>query len=687
MHDYLVTLPNKIKRGFLMKKFIKRTAVIILTVSMLFTNTFFAYGNVAEVQEVPQYIPLRLAFEGAGAEVRWSEGQIFASMVDGNKWVFTPGAAEVLINSDETPLAFPVIMADGRAMISFNDVAFLFGDAGEYTQTVMTAVTTALQVMEISAIPGMTIAIVDAETGFTWTQGLGYADSVNNVFVDEHTLFQIGSTSKPFTAVAVMQLVEAGIIDLDEPIVTYIPEFSMFPSPIFGGNSDNITVRMLLNNTSGILGDWLYAFYYTGHEHYQGVMNGLLDWLATREMSFEEGTRFDYANNNWTLLGILVAKMTGHSNYFEGFDQYTTENIFEPLGMERSTFVLPQDLNNVAMPYIVSGEQDIMTVVGPLSAGSMFSSAHDMARFMHTILGDGTLDNRHLLSQDTIAYMLQKQTNNVEMEPPFLGYGLGFIHMAGSDGFKSVGHGGGTIHYFTEMIFDLDSSLGVFVSANSTTGATSVSSVASAILQSAIIEKGGEVHLTPSLINHDVVPITLSSSEVETLARFEGIYSFGAFGIMDLKLIDDTLTAAASGMIIELIPMSDGTFESMLGRFSFESVDDSINATLIVMGIMGVQGTKINIEEHLATEDFAQWVGVYNFVPKVANEVIQITPITIFINDMGIPMMSMQSAMGVQEVMLTLVDDMWFLQNLPVRFSLDEDGVANIDLVGGRFVR
>lgn len=102
-------------------------------------------------------------------------------------------------------------------------------------------------------------------------------------------MFQVGSTSKPFTAVAVMQLVEQGIIDLDEPIVTYIPEFSLLTSPVFGGNSDNITTRMLLSNTSGIISNWLYAFYVTGDETYQGNMNGLLEWLPTREMSFEEG--------------------------------------------------------------------------------------------------------------------------------------------------------------------------------------------------------------------------------------------------------------------------------------------------------------------------------------------------------------------------------------------------------------
>ena len=110
----------------------------------------------------------------------------------------------------------------------------------------------ATEIMEALSIAGMTIAVVDIDSGFIWLQGLGYANAATREPVTEYTLFSVGSTAKTFTAVAVMQLVEAGLLDLDEPIVTYLPEFSLLPNPAFGGDFRNITARMLLAHVSGV---------------------------------------------------------------------------------------------------------------------------------------------------------------------------------------------------------------------------------------------------------------------------------------------------------------------------------------------------------------------------------------------------------------------------------------------------
>ena len=89
----------------------------------------------------------------------------------------------------------------------------------DFTDTIATAHTTIADAMEAHNITGLAIALIDASTGFTWTQGFGYADTATESLVDEHTLFQIASTSKPFTAISVMQLVEEGLIELDSPLI------------------------------------------------------------------------------------------------------------------------------------------------------------------------------------------------------------------------------------------------------------------------------------------------------------------------------------------------------------------------------------------------------------------------------------------------------------------------------------
>jgi len=675
-----------------MKRFMKKAIAAALTATMLFANVLHVSANTDGTHEMSAHIPIRLFFEAIGAEVNWAQGQVIISMPGGDEWTLTPGAANALLNSEEIQLNSPIAISDSRAMISFDDAAVLFAGTSEFPQTVTTAALTAIQAMEAAGVTGLTMALVDAQTGYTWTQGLGFADSINNIIVDEHTLFQVGSSSKPFTAVAVMQLVEQGIIDLDEPIVTYIPEFSLLPGSILGGNSDNVTTRMLLSNTSGIIRDWFSAFYVTGYEHYQGVMNGLLEWLPTREMSFEEGTMYEYANAGWTLLGILVARMTGHSNYFEGFAQQTSENIFAPLGMERSTFVFTDAMTNFARPYLAAGAQDVMTIVPTLSAGSLFSSSHDMARFMHAILGGGSLDGQRLLQQDTIEYMLQKHTPDDPSGHVFTDYGLGFGYMISADGFETVGHGGNTIHYHTEMIFNTESGLGVFVSTNTVAGALIANPVAITILQSALMEKTGHVPRiavaeSPVSIDPNAVPIELSPEELETFTQFEGIYSFGALGIWTLELIDGVFTWIGPE-VYTLTPMSDGTFDSMFGRYQLIQTEDGTIA-LLHSEMGSLPGVRLdNIEDLMAPEGFTEWVGAYNFVPRLANEVPLIqAQLVVAINDLGIAMLQLVTPMGTQEVMLDRVGDAWFFAGMPIIFNLNEDGAASIDLMGAQFVR
>ena len=381
-------------------------------------------------------------------------------------------------------LAFSMIFAPFTNLLA-NEIVH----ATSMPRTISVATSTANRLMQEHNVPGVAISIIDAHTGFTWTRGFGYADTIAGIPVDPHTRFQIASTSKPFTAIAVMQLVEQGLVGLDNPVVTYIPEFSMWPSTRFGGNSDDITVRMLLNNTSGIVPDKFWGFLTYGRHYHQPVDN-LIPWLATQEMIFVPGTRFNYANNNWTLLGILVARVMGYNNYVYGFAEHVENYIFEPIGMYRSTFLFDNHLQ-IAMPYGLNGTQDPMHVTNKIAAASMISTAYDISRFMHNILGSDPI-----LPTDTITYMLQKHTDHVAMSSrQITGYGLGFIHTQTTDGFQVVGHGGNLIHYHTEMVFNPESGLGVFVATNSRNGFNLASHLAIYTLGTAVLEKTGQLTL------------------------------------------------------------------------------------------------------------------------------------------------------------------------------------------------
>ncbi|MCL1924921.1 MAG: beta-lactamase family protein, partial [Defluviitaleaceae bacterium] len=325
--------------------------------------------------------------------------------------------------------------------------------------------------MEAHNVTGLTIALVDSEKDFTWAQGFGYANTNLNLPVNADTLFQIGSTSKPFTAIAIMQAVEIGLINLDNPVNTYLTDFI----------HDSVTVRQLLNNTSGIVTNFLRDFLTIGSIHGTAQFKDIIPFLNSTNLTFEPGTQFEYANNNWQLLGMILASVHGHENLFNGF-VYETDSVLQNIGMERSTFMFSPYLTNIAMPHTSSElEQHGMYLVSQLPAGSMLSSANDMAIAMKYMLG-GNLD-----------YLMKSHTNNIEdlsFMPSMEWYGLGFMQI--NDGsLTTIGHGGNIVHYHTEMIMHPETGLGVFLSTNSTTGVNIASTTARDILLTAVNEKLG----------------------------------------------------------------------------------------------------------------------------------------------------------------------------------------------------
>ncbi|MCL2405305.1 MAG: serine hydrolase [Defluviitaleaceae bacterium] len=685
-----------------MKNFTKRVTALVLAVSMMFASASIVHANVAEDMML---LPLRTIFEDAGASVDWVDGVAVIVMPNGDEWVFTPGAYAATLNSYDVPLSTPITVTNGVARISIVDLALFYTEGkvdfnisfpyqsqaadteplGELAVTTATAMATAPAFMEAVGVTGLTMAIVDTQTGFTWTHGFGYADSVGGLPVDEHTLFQVGSTSKPFTAIAIMQLVEQGLIDLDTPLVHYIPEFSMLPSPVLGGDSDDVTVRMLLTNTAGIPGNKLYGWLITGEEQYHGHMNNLLEWLPTRDLVFPPGMAFDYSNNGWTLLSILVARVMGYDNYFEGFTAHANETIFAPLGMERSTFEFTPGLTNVSMAYTTLGVQDVMHTVSPIGAGGLLSSAHDMAIFMHAI-GSGEA----LLSQEALGYM--KQTHSV-MAPGVIDYGLGFLRMFVGD-LELVGHGGNITHFHTEMLIDQETGLGVFVSTNTISGILIASALAITVMETAITEKTG---IAPALLpppGQDATDgaLALSEEELIALAAFEGLYHFGESGIWEMTIIDGTLTWSNGGITFELTPLPDGTFDSIAGNYSFELVDGEPTVTHTNGGEQFTT-TRIDAGDDDAfapPEGFSDWVGVYVFKPQVTNEAALVLQLIVGVNALGNPVITIiqpiHTYIGLSEAPLVEYNGNWIVGTMPVIFIVDEDGNRSIDILGGLFV-
>ena len=593
---------------------------ILLLFSLIFAIAPVALADDAD-NRAPSLIPVRSFFEEAGGNVYWDD-ENRSITADFETVTYTLFADSLVARRDDVAISmqYGIVIEQGQAFIAEIDLmGLLYGlesDSGYLGLTISAVRQSAAQLMEMLSISGMTIAMVDAENGFTWTEGFGFADT--DVPVDEYTLFGLGSISKSFTAVAVMQLAEAGVIDLDEPVVTYLPDFRV-PADLITGDGDyrNITPRMLLSHASGMQSDWIPGFMTTGG-YYPAYMDDFLDLITALPLGTPEGAAFSYSNAGYTVLGALVAAMTGDDGYFDGYAGYARDHILTPLGMDSTTFLLEeQHLPYLAKPYIDAATQDEFIYMNTLSAGGLYSNAHDMARFMHAILNNGAYEDEgsRVLSPNSVKQMMTLQDFHFQEAPDIMGdmrLGMGFYQTTGLDGFAYMGHGGNLIHYHSFMAFDPDSGLGVLASVNSISGIAAPKAMASSILQSAVMEKTGSLNLPAS--DASVEPIALAGGE---LNKHEGFYTFaGADDLLRIAVLEDgllyMLNMPGVPMPLALMPLSDGSFVNPdLGvRFWFEEFHGE---TLLYLGEFKsiLAGAKLDPEILIPDESFSRWVGTY----------------------------------------------------------------------------
>ncbi|MCL1842394.1 MAG: serine hydrolase [Defluviitaleaceae bacterium] len=628
-------------KGMRMKRCFCKAIAVLLMLAMV-----GVWPAVAGAEE--SLIPLREAIEVIGGTIEWNDSDRSITMVLGEATViFFADSNRALVNGIEITLPHPVIIENDRAFSHYENIdhAFLhaagLGDAflGE---TILAATISVPAVMEQLSIPGMVVAIVDVNENFAWVQGFGYADTTRNHLVDENTVFRLGSISKPFTAIAIMQLVEEGILDLNTPIIEYLPDFSINPSGILGGDYRNITAQMLLTHTSGITSNFLGYRHVTLDGYDAEFLNNFLENLSRYFMFQPEDTVFSYNNNGYVLLGAMVAHLTGDDNFTDDFIAYTTENIFAPAGMESTAFKLDSALlSRFAMPYIDANTPDAIIYYNPLPTGAILSSASDMVRFMNIVLAD----DGALLAPGTFRRM--KQAHDTDFTIAGFEYGLGFMRMTTEDGFQATGHNGSLIHHNADVFFDMDSGLGVFVAANSITGMGVPNSVALSLLQSAVMEKTGTINALPARAQADATPIELT----DELLALAGFYTGQLTAFIEVGESGGMYMSSPALPQLEtfpITPMSDGSFDSLLGRLWFDRVEeDGEYVYALMLGNIGNNflGIRVDREYFIATEAFMPWVGTF-IAQFDENEIGIVTAYTYFVDENGMAFLQTSQLTG-----------------------------------------
>src|SRR5215203_911654 len=301
--------------------------------------------------------------------------------------------------------------------------------------------------MRETGAPGMTLSLANRD-GLVRVSTYGYADTKIGLRVAPETMFEIGSVSKSFVGLVLMQLRDEGKLDLNKPIVEYLPWLKI------SSKFDAITTHHILSHTSGLPGAPL-------------LLDALLGELWT---GYSPGKRFLYSNTGYNILGFLIEALDKRP-----FAEAMRARMLIPLGMAASSPVITNDLRKqMAVGYEPLSEGKPFPALGPLAeaqwlevdiaAGSIASTPGDMAKYMQMLLNRGALPKGRLLSEEGFELFTKSAINSpFRGEPAAYGYG---VWVSEIDGHTRLRHTGGMVAFSSSIDVDLTAGVGAFASVN-----------------------------------------------------------------------------------------------------------------------------------------------------------------------------------------------------------------------------
>lgn len=373
--------------------------------------------------------------------------------------------------------------------------------------------------MEELNISGLAVGLVH-EGDIISARGYGYADgTLQQQAVTPDMGFQIGSTSKLFTALAVMQLVESGQLALDEDIRTYLPAFN--PKTLDPDNRE-VTLRNLLSHHSGIPSSFLKDFVLA--EPDPEAFMATSQWLSDTYLTWPNQTVFAYCNVCYSLMGELIANVSQQS-----YESYVQDHIFQPLNLTHSqVFGVPGTGRNVSG--FTAGEPAEPLIIKDVPAGSYLMSARDMARFAKALVDTAQGEQSGWIMPRTLNAMFEPQNEGLPMDADF-SIGLGFW-LSNHESYPIVGHGGTIPPFYSELKVIPETGTAVFIASNDNMGHNMVldqlaSEVFDLLLPKRAASVGDGSHQPPA------TPIA------------DGHYNLGGLGLL-------TITTEGTGRYVEL---------------------------------------------------------------------------------------------------------------------------------------
>ena len=325
--------------------------------------------------------------------------------------------------------------------------------------------------------PGETgcAALVAIKGEVVYRKAFGMANLELNVPMKPDMVFRVGSITKQFTAIAVLQLMEQGKLSLQDDITRFIPDY---PTQAY-----KITIEHLLTHTSGIKS-------YTNVPEFAGYAKDdftpaeAIDKFKNLPMEFAPGTKWNYNNSGYFLLGYIIEKVSGKS-----YREYIEQNLFEPAGMTSSLYGSDAKIvENRAYGYEPNGDRpsnaEYISMLLPYSAGAIMTTVGDLYKWNRALIS-GKLVKKETLEKAFSEYKLSNGKGT--------GYGYGWM-LRQIQGSRTIEHGGAINGYLSNAIYLPDEDVFVAVFSNNTAKSPDAVSVKMAAL--AISRPAGYTEIT-----------------------------------------------------------------------------------------------------------------------------------------------------------------------------------------------
>lgn len=493
-----------------------------------------------------------------------------------------PGAA-FAAELPQTDLLVPAALSPVTPAPDSHDSTLLARSAQPTAQTALTVDERVQLLLDAGAgIASIQYAMMDS--GEIVESGVGgvYSKQENRLLTTEN-LFGIGSTSKMFTTAAMMRLADQGKVDLDRPVTDYIPEFTMADA-----RYKDITVRMLLNHSSGLMGS-TYGNGFLFDDADTQAHDTLLADLATQTLKADPGAFSVYCNDGFTLAEIVIERVSGMS-----FTDFIHQEITGPLSMAH-TKTMQDDFDRSSIvrtynPYAPDQETptDAVNIIG---TGGVYATAEDLCRFAQIFTGEA--DVLTDASREATFHKEYADGQWLDVENNTVGYGLGWdsvdLYPFNLYGIQAVTKGGDTLLMHNSLIVLPEYGLSAAVSSSGGSSAY-CQMLATSLLLDQLEEKGIITERLSALDSFTPAEQTALDADMK---QYEGLYG-DSTSLMRLTMDDaGTLTltnAYAPTQAQTYIYCGNGLFKHETGALELRFIEQNGRTYLTYRGYSAIDG-------------------------------------------------------------------------------------------------